>query len=506
MNQLEPLFCGVTGFVVAWVIIRLVLARSIWIGSLAGSRQFHQTHTNPIPRLGGVALATALVTVGALVSIGFENDDTGPSYRRVLLLGSLAMFGLGFLDDLRPVRARFKLAGQILIAATVHYGGLSIEAFRNPFTDTVHELGWWSLPITVFWLVACTNVINLIDGLDGLAGGIGLMVMCLLAFVGLQTAASFSVLLSTGMAGALLGFLFFNFPPARIYMGDGGAYLVGFLIGTLAIISSYKGSVAVALVAPVIALALPIADVGLAILRRGVRGLPIFRPDKKHIHHRLMQFGFSPTAAVLILYSVSLVFLLLGFSLFWTGSRLLPVIAAFALLIAVAGLRSLSYLRDWLFPHGIGEDPVQTRREARYALTLGAWLEMEAERCDSIEALWQDLQFLTQKLRLGWVRLTLADGHRTWAAPGFEAEAAGVRHDRHELGHDSPMIIEFAARPEVMPEKLFYLLSELASEAWLKAARRWQELHPGPLCFDSVHTSSGPSPVPAVKPAPAGSG
>jgi UDP-GlcNAc:undecaprenyl-phosphate GlcNAc-1-phosphate transferase len=497
MNQLETLICGVTGFVVAWAVVRLVLARSIWIGSLAGGRQFHQTHTNPIPRLGGLALAAALVAVGVMVTVWLGDDKAGPSYRRVLLLGSLAMFGLGLLDDLHSLRARFKLAAQILIAVAVHYGGLAIESFRNPFTDTIYDLGGWSLPVTVFWLVACTNIINLIDGLDGLAGGIGFMVMCLLAFVGLQTAASFSVLLSIGMAGALLGFLFFNFPPARIYMGDGGAYLIGFLIGTLAIISSYKGSVAVALVAPVIALALPIADVGLAILRRGVRGLPIFRPDKKHIHHRLMQFGFSPTAAVLILYSVSLVFLLLGFSLFWTGSRLLPVIAAFALLIAVAGLRSLSYLRDWLFPYGVGEDPLQTRRETRYALTLGNWLEMEGERCDAVEALWLDLQFLTQKLRLGWVRLTLADGQRTWTAPGFDAESAGVRRDRHELSLDSPMTIEFAAGPEAMPEKLFYLLSELASEAWLKAARRWQERHPGPVRFDGAKVEA----VPPVSPA-----
>jgi UDP-GlcNAc:undecaprenyl-phosphate GlcNAc-1-phosphate transferase len=144
-----------------------------------------------------------------------------------------------------------------------------------------------SLP---WWLVAFTNLINLIDGIDGLAGGIALMLMALLAYVGFGPGPVFSVLLATGMAGALMAFLLYNFPPARIYMGDGGAYFLGFLIGTLTIVNSSKGTALAALVAPLFALALPIVDVGLAIARRAIKGLPIYRPDRKHLHHRLVEW------------------------------------------------------------------------------------------------------------------------------------------------------------------------------------------------------------------------
>ena len=143
--------------------------------------------------------------------------------------------------------------------------------------------------LTVLWLVGMTNLINLIDGVDGLAGGICLMLMGLLAYVG-HDSGSYECLVS-GMAGALLGFLWFNFPPARVYLGDSGAYFLGFQIGLFSIISSHKGTIFAALVAPLFVLALPILDTTLAILRRGLRGLPIFRADRRHIHHHCSKWG-----------------------------------------------------------------------------------------------------------------------------------------------------------------------------------------------------------------------
>src|SRR5262249_36561786 len=140
--------------------------------------------------------------------------------REVMVLTSLLMFGLGFWDDLRPLGARRKLLGQILIASIVCCFGIGIQSFKIPFTGTVIDLGGWGILLTIAWLVGMTNLINLIDGVDGLAGGICLMLMALLAYVG-HKSGTFE-LLTTGMAGALLGFLWFNFPPARIYMGDGG--------------------------------------------------------------------------------------------------------------------------------------------------------------------------------------------------------------------------------------------------------------------------------------------
>src|SRR5437867_2793106 len=175
-----------------------------------------------------------------------------------------------------------------MIATATYSWGVQIELFKNPFTGTEYALGFGGYLATVVWLVAMTNLINLIDGIDGLAGGIGFMLMCLLAYVGWGVDLRFSTVAAGGMAGALLGFLYYNFPPAKIYMGDGGAYFLGFLIGVLAIVNSNKGTVVAALIAPLFALALPIADVLLAIFRRWLSGLPIFRPDRKHIHHQLI--------------------------------------------------------------------------------------------------------------------------------------------------------------------------------------------------------------------------
>src|ERR1035437_706114 len=176
-----------------------------------------------------------------------------------------------------------------------------------------------------------TKLINLIDGVDGLAGGICLLLMTLLAYVGYQ-GGTFA-LLASGMAGALLGFLAFNFPPARIYLGDGGAYFLGFQIGLFSILSSHKGTVFAALTAPLFVLALPILDTALAILRRGLRGLPIFRPDRQHIHHHLLGMGLSRRKVELYLYAVTLIFLAMGFAAFWSRGHLVPVLLGLATLI-----------------------------------------------------------------------------------------------------------------------------------------------------------------------------
>src|SRR5207247_2811996 len=161
--------------------------------------------------------------------------------------------------------------------------------------------------------------------IDALAGGISLMLMCLMAYVSFH-GSTFLFLLAFWMAGALLAFLRFNFPPARIYMGDVGAYFLGFLLGSMTIASSNKGAVAAALVAPLMALGLPIIDTSLAIVRRGLKGLPIFRPDRKHIHHFLIKAGWSRRRAVLTLYVVSLVFLVMAVGLFSSEGHLIPVL------------------------------------------------------------------------------------------------------------------------------------------------------------------------------------
>ncbi len=321
MDWLPYIVCAGLGFIVTMVVIPIIRRRSTTAAAGGNGVEFHHTHKTPISRLGGLALAVAFVLVALVVFIWFPANEERTRIRLIIVFSSLAMFGLGFWDDLRPIGARKKLIGQVLIAAMVCAFGIQIEQLRNPLTGEVLELGLWSWTVTILWLVALTNMINLIDGIDGLAGGLALMLMGLLANVGAGQESIFRVLIATGMSGALLGFLRYNFPPAKIYMGDGGAYFLGFLIGLLSLVQAQKGTVMAALIAPLFALALPILDVILAIVRRGLKGLPIFRPDRQHLHHRLQAMGWSRTRTVMILYAISLVFLLMAFGVFWSQGR-----------------------------------------------------------------------------------------------------------------------------------------------------------------------------------------
>ena len=248
----------------------------------------------------------------------------------------------------------------------------------------------------------------------------------------------------------------------------------------LSIVNSHKGSVAAALIAPVFALALPIADVSFAIVRRGLKGLPIFRPDRKHIHHRLLDFGLSRERAVLVLYSVSVVCLFLALGVFWLQGRLLAVLLGLLFLLLVATGRSLGLANGWMALTAV----LALRQETRYALTLCRWLEMEAERRDSMLQLWHDFQFVVKKLGFSEVRLTLQDGTNVWKLDANGAAEEALQWARHEMSGGT--VLEFAGDKILLPEKLFELLTELAAESWQKAGRRWEGIHKAPLRFVSV--------------------
>jgi UDP-GlcNAc:undecaprenyl-phosphate GlcNAc-1-phosphate transferase len=305
-----------------------------------------------------------------------------------VLLGSLLMYGLGLADDLRPLGARVKLAGQIFTAVLVYWMGLSIDKVTYPGGAWSVDLGGWSLPVTVFWLIAVPNIVNLIDGFDGLAGGLGVFLAVTLGIVGLHNEQLAVAWYAFTMAGALMGFLVFNFPPAKIYLGDGGAYLIGFCIAALSLTSSNKGSVAAVLLVTVVALGVPILDTAFAIVRRGMRGLPLFRADDEHFHHKLERLGFSKRRTLLGLYGLCVILSLLGLSIVWSQGRTLPIGIGALFLLAVAALRHFHLLRSW-------EDVVRIvgglggrRRRVQFALLQAQLMEMELERCLDAEEFW----------------------------------------------------------------------------------------------------------------------
>src|SRR6266511_4052633 len=247
MNTL-PIITGLLGMGIVFLLIPLILKLCLHTQWFERTPDLHHTHKNAIPRLGGIALAAAFVGIEVLLAVFFP--EQGDARQLKIVVGSsLAMFGIGLWDDIGSLGAKRKFLGQVLIAAAVYSLGIGIQSFKIPFTEHIINLGAWGGLITVVWLVSMTNLINLIDGVDGLAGGICLMLMALLAWVGHQSLHL--GLVASGMAGALLGFLWFNFPPARIYMGDSGAYFLGFQIGLFTIVNSQKGTILPALVARV---------------------------------------------------------------------------------------------------------------------------------------------------------------------------------------------------------------------------------------------------------------
>ena len=467
-SWLQILSCFALGFFVCWSLIRVILSRAEKAGSNR-EKDFHHTHKEPIPRLGGLAFVSAFIVV-ALAIYFCTNILAGDALTlMVILFGSLAIFVLGFADDIRPLGAKFKLLAQIAIASAVYSCNVRIELFKDPFTEVDLHLGLLGYFATVFWLVALTNLINLIDGIDGLAGGICLMLMLLMANLGATDNLSYSMLLSIGLAGGLVGFLKYNYPPAKIYMGDGGAYFLGFLIGCLSIVNSNKGDIAAALIAPAFALALPIVDVSLAVLRRGLRGLPIFRPDQKHIHHHLITLGISRERTLLNLYTVSLLCLFLALGLFCLQGRLLPLYTGLLFLVLLIAGHLSGFTRNWFkIPSQLGQ-LLSLRKETRFALTLDRWLVLAAERDGSLETVWEDYRFMVRKLGFSKVTVTLPGcPARSWQAERFDEKSGDFQQAAHEISDGTT--IEFVADRRIMPEVVFTLLGDLACETWYKAA------------------------------------
>jgi UDP-GlcNAc:undecaprenyl-phosphate GlcNAc-1-phosphate transferase len=271
-----------------------------------------RVHTRTIPRLGG--LAVVLGFFAPLVALAFTQSDVAGMFfseplRMVgLAAGGVVVASLGAWDDIRGVRAWHKLAVQC-IAALVAWGcGFRMESFTLPFVGEL-ELGVFGLPLTILWITAIVNAMNLIDGLDGLAGGIAFFA-CLTNFVVATINGNpLVMLLAAALGGAILGFLLYNFNPATIFMGDSGSMFLGFVLATTSMMgSSIQGSTTVAILVPLISLGVPIMDTLFAMVRRIMERRPIFSPDRGHIHHRLLDLGITHRRAVLILYGVSVLF------------------------------------------------------------------------------------------------------------------------------------------------------------------------------------------------------
>ncbi|HXE14590.1 MAG TPA: MraY family glycosyltransferase [Bryobacteraceae bacterium] len=293
---------GIAAFIVSFGITPLVRNVFLKMGVVDVPDE-RKVHRNNIPRVGGIAIFVAYAIVyaaSALVPAAGNRLFEQPFEAKWWLLGAVAVvFATGLLDDLLTLRPKHKLLGQVLAAVLVWSSGIEIHLFHNmPFGHIL------SLPLTIFWLVGCSNAFNLIDGLDGLATGAALFATLTMTAAAMLTHNYSLALVTVPLAGCLLAFLCFNFNPASIFLGDCGSLTIGFLLGCFGMIWSEKITTFVGLAAPVMAVSLPLLDTSIAIVRRFLRNRPIFSPDRGHIHHRLLDRGNSVRKTALTLYGV----------------------------------------------------------------------------------------------------------------------------------------------------------------------------------------------------------
>jgi UDP-GlcNAc:undecaprenyl-phosphate GlcNAc-1-phosphate transferase len=397
------------------------------------------TRDPPVPRVGGPAIAlggvislallAALVTPAAYTLLG-TSRSLGPA-----LLGSAVILLLGVIDDVHPLRAAPKLAIQVMVAVGMYLLGVRIEVLSLPFgaIDLGTGLG---LPITILWLVGITNAFNLLDGADGVAAGSAFFSAAAIFLTSVLLGHPAIGLITAALAGALLGFLPFNFPPARAFLGDSGATLTGFLLAAVAVEASTKGATLVAIAVPLVAFAVPVFDTTITLLRRLVRGKPLFQPDRDHVHHRLARAGLSPRQVAGVIYAASAAFALAAMLFVNPGERTI------ALAFAVIG-GSVWMVSRFLRLHELNELGRLAKRGALQprAIALNVELRRASERLEeasSLDDLHQALAILLSRSEFDEVVLIVAPATdrrgtaRSWRLANGRFVEEWSRRDRDE--------------------------------------------------------------------------
>ncbi len=302
-----------------------------------------KVHQEIMPRLGGLA-----IYLGFFLPFLFFVPKSNLTW--AILSAATLIVLTGALDDRYQLSPKLKLLGQLIATFIVVFSGLKVEFINLPFNlfaDGTLEFGWFSIPLSILWIVGITNAVNLIDGLDGLAGGVSAIATAVILVMAVIIGNYVVIAMSAILLGATLGFLVFNFHPAKIFMGDTGALFLGFILASMSIYG-FKYVTIFAFIMPILILAVPISDTVFAIIRRVVHNRPISEADKNHLHHRLLQLGFSHRTTVLIIYGISLLFGLAAIffsqATLWQAVLMLAIILLLLeILVETIGLVSKNY-------------------------------------------------------------------------------------------------------------------------------------------------------------------
>lgn len=327
----------IISFTVAVLVTPLVIKFAKKFG-FVDAPNYRKVHSIPMPRIGGLA-----IVAGATAGLSYVYElifDLWP-----IVLGGVAILIIGILDDKYTLSPKIKLIGQLVAACIVVFFGFDIDFITIPFVSEKIALGPFSYIIAILWIIGITNAINLIDGLDGLASGVSVIALASIMYLAILNGQYLVVALTAILIGSTLGFLIFNFHPAKIFLGDTGSLFLGYCISTISMLGLFKSVTVFSLVIPIIILAIPIFDTLFAIIRRVINKKKIFAPDKSHLHHRFMALGFSHRETVLIIYAIGIFFglcaIIFSHSTLWGAFIIMSIlIVSIQILAEVIGLIS----------------------------------------------------------------------------------------------------------------------------------------------------------------------
>lgn len=305
VNNTLYLFCAfIVAFVFSFASTPLVKKLAVKIGAVDIPKDNRRMHKQPIPRLGGLAIIFGFLVAILCFNTGFSKQLSAT------LAGAAIIVAMGIVDDCKNLDAKLKFVIQIIAALVViYFGDIRINVFTNPniFSDSLYLVlpGWLSVTLTVVWIVFITNAVNFIDGLDGLAAGVSAIMSVSLVFISVRLGEYTIALIGIALMGGCFGFLPFNFNPAKIFMGDTGSTFLGFMLATVSIQGVFKSYAVITFAVPLLILGLPLFDAMFAMLRRILTGHNPMSADRGHLHHRLIDMGFSQKQTVFILYAIS---------------------------------------------------------------------------------------------------------------------------------------------------------------------------------------------------------
>jgi len=326
--------CAVTPFVIHW---------AEKVKAIDVPKDTRRVHKKPTPLLGGLSIYFACL-IGILLYVPLNQKIIG------VLAGATLIVICGYFDDIKPLSAKTKFAVQIIAAIIAMYSGVRIDRITNPLDFIIEgnwiELGVFAYPVTLFWIVGLTNAFNLIDGLDGLAAGLSAISSVTLMVVALLTGPeeAYIIVMTAILAGSILGFLPYNFNPAKIFMGDTGAMFLGYMLSVISVLGVLKSATALSMLVPIFAMGLPIFDTLFAMIRRFASGRSMVEADKGHLHHRLLAKGYSQKKAVLTLYSISAVLGAGAVALVETKLKTAYILVFVVFLLASMGVKYLGLL------------------------------------------------------------------------------------------------------------------------------------------------------------------